>query len=104
VALAQSNAAAPAMAPAIAPAGAAMGILTALSLSHMCNDMVQSVAQAMYPTFRDLYGLSFLQLGLVTLAFQGTASILQPLVGYLTDRRPTPCLGRRASPGPIAGS
>ena len=100
MALAQSNAAAPAMAPAIAPAGAAMGILTALSLSHMCNDMVQSVAQAMYPTFRDLYGLSFLQLGLVTLAFQGTASILQPLVGYLTDRRPTPL----ALPGAMAAT
>ena len=68
----------------------AMGILAALSLSHMLNDMVQSVASSMYPTFRETYGLSFLQLGLVTLAFQGTASILQPIVGYATDRRPVP--------------
>ena len=90
MALAQSAFAAPPAPATIAPTGAAMGILTALSLSHMCNDMVQSVAQAMYPTFRDLYGLSFLQLGLVTLAFQGTASVLQPLVGYWTDRRPMP--------------
>ena len=100
MALAQSTASAPPVTSAVAPAGAAMGILAALSLSHMCNDMVQSVAQAMYPTFRDLYGLSFLQLGLVTLAFQGTASILQPLVGYLTDRRPAPL----ALPGAMAAT
>ena len=75
---------------ALTQTGAAMGILAALSLSHMLNDMVQSVASSMYPIFRESYHLSFLQLGLVTLAFQGTASILQPLVGYATDRRPLP--------------
>ncbi len=69
-----------------------MGILFALTFSHMFNDMVQSVAASMYPTFQDLYGLSFLQLGLITVAFQGTASILQPIVGAFTDRRPMPLL------------
>ena len=69
---------------------AALGILIALSASHMMNDTMQSVIQALYPMFRRDYALSYGQIGLITLAFQLTASILQPLVGLYTDRRPLP--------------
>src|SRR5258708_40320120 len=56
----------------------------------MLNDMMQSLAPALYPVFRDELGLSFFQTGLITLTFQLTASLLQPLVGLYTDRRPMP--------------
>jgi FSR family fosmidomycin resistance protein-like MFS transporter len=69
---------------------ATMAILVALSASHLMNDTMQSVIQASYPMFRDQYSLSYGQIGLITLAFQLTASILQPLVGLYTDRRPLP--------------
>ena len=70
--------------------GTALAILLALSASHMMNDTMQSVIQALYPMFRRDYALSYGQIGLVTLAFQLTASILQPLVGLYTDKRPLP--------------
>ncbi len=70
--------------------GAAIAILLALSASHLMNDTMQSVIQALYPMFRRDYSLTYGQIGLVTLAFQLTASILQPLVGLYTDRRPLP--------------
>lgn len=68
----------------------AFPILISLSASHMMNDTMQSVIQALYPMFRESYRLSYGQIGLITLAFQLTASILQPLVGLYTDRRPLP--------------
>ena len=68
----------------------AFPILVSLSASHMMNDTMQSVIQALYPMFRESYQLSYGQIGLITLAFQLTASILQPLVGLYTDRRPLP--------------
>ena len=68
----------------------AFPILISLSASHMMNDTMQSVIQALYPMFRQSYQLSYGQIGLITLAFQLTASILQPLVGLYTDRRPLP--------------
>ena len=68
----------------------AFPILISLSASHMMNDTMQSVIQALYPMFRESYQLSYGQIGLITLAFQLTASILQPLVGLYTDRRPLP--------------
>jgi FSR family fosmidomycin resistance protein-like MFS transporter len=67
-----------------------MAILLALSASHLMNDTMQSVIQALYPMFQQSYGLTYGQIGLITLAFQMTASILQPLVGLYTDRRPLP--------------
>ena len=70
--------------------GAALAILFALSAAHLMNDTMQSVIQALYPMFHQSYGLTYAQIGLVTLAFQVTASILQPLVGLYTDRRPLP--------------
>ncbi len=81
---------APAMAsPALAQT-AAVGILFAVSGSHMLNDMMQSLAPALYPVFRDTYSLSFFQTGLITFTFQLTASLLQPFIGIFTDRRPVP--------------
>jgi FSR family fosmidomycin resistance protein-like MFS transporter len=68
----------------------ALGILFAVSASHMLNDMMQSLAPALYPVFREQYSLTFFQTGLITLVFQTTASLLQPLIGLVTDRRPAP--------------
>src|SRR5580693_5853711 len=68
----------------------ALGILFAVSASHMLNDMMQALAPALYPVFRDQYSLSFFQTGLITLVFQVTASLLQPVIGIVTDRRPRP--------------
>jgi FSR family fosmidomycin resistance protein-like MFS transporter len=68
----------------------ALPVLLALSLSHMINDTIQAVLPAIYPLLKQNYGLSFGQIGILTFAFQATASILQPAVGYMTDRRPKP--------------
>ena len=68
----------------------AIGVLFAVSGSHMLNDMMQSLAPALYPVFRDTYSLSFFQTGMITFAFMVTASLLQPLIGIFTDRRPVP--------------
>ncbi|MEO6748871.1 MAG: MFS transporter [Casimicrobiaceae bacterium] len=65
-------------------------ILGALSFSHMVNDMVQSLILAIYPILKGDFHLSFAQIGLITLTYQLTASLLQPLVGIYTDRRPQP--------------
>ena len=69
---------------------AAFGVLGAISTSHMINDMMQSLILAIYPILKGDFHLSFGQLGLITLTYQLTASLLQPLVGLYTDRRPTP--------------
>ncbi len=66
------------------------GVLTAISASHLLNDTLQSLIPAIYPVVKDGFHLSFAQVGLITLVFQLTASILQPLVGAVTDRRPQP--------------
>ena len=65
-------------------------LLFAISFSHMLNDTIQALLPAIYPVLKESYGLSFAQLGLITLTFQVTASLLQPLVGYITDKRPLP--------------
>ena len=65
-------------------------IILALSFSHFLNDMIQSLVPALYPMLKGSYGLSFAQIGLVTLAFQCTASLLQPAVGFVADKRPMP--------------
>ncbi len=67
-----------------------LSILVAISVSHMLNDMMQSLAPALYPVFRDQLGLTFFETGLITFTFQFTASLLQPLIGLYTDRRPQP--------------
>src|ERR1051326_8804456 len=68
----------------------AIRVLAAISLCHLLNDLVQSVIPAVYPILKSSYGLDFGQIGLITLTFQLTASILQPVVGVYTDARPTP--------------
>ena len=68
----------------------AFAVLVALSVSHLLNDTIQSLIAAVYPVLKDSYALTFTQIGLITLAFQCTASLLQPLVGLYTDRRPQP--------------
>ena len=65
-------------------------ILGALSLSHLLNDLIQSLLAAIYPLLKDSYALDFGQIGMITLVFQGTASLLQPLVGLYTDKYPKP--------------
>jgi len=69
---------------------ATLGILLALSASHLMNDTMQSLISALYPMLKDDFHLDFTQIGLITLAFQLTASILQPLVGMYADKRPMP--------------
>jgi FSR family fosmidomycin resistance protein-like MFS transporter len=65
-------------------------ILVALSFSHMINDTIQSLIPAIYPLVKDSLRLSFSQIGLITLTYQLTASLLQPLVGLYTDKNPKP--------------
>ena len=68
----------------------AFSILAAISACHLLNDMIQSLLPAVYPILKDEFGLSFAQLGLLTFVYQVTASLLQPLVGLFTDRKPMP--------------
>ncbi len=65
-------------------------VLLSISFCHLLNDMMQSLLPAIYPQLKVDFGLSFGQIGLVTLAYQMTASILQPIVGFVADKRPTP--------------
>jgi FSR family fosmidomycin resistance protein-like MFS transporter len=65
-------------------------IIAAISVSHMLNDMIQSLLPAIYPMLKADFSLTFGQIGLITLAFQLTASFLQPVVGLYTDHRPQP--------------
>ncbi|RMC34973.1 MFS transporter [Paracoccus alkanivorans] len=74
----------------LAGAGTAWNILLAISLCHMVNDVMQSMLAAIYPLLRTEFSLSYTQIGIMTLAFQVTASLLQPVVGMVTDRHPQP--------------
>ncbi|MBD5267109.1 MAG: MFS transporter [Bacteroides sp.] len=65
-------------------------VLFAISLAHMLNDAVQSVVPSIYPIIKEDFGLSFAQIGIVTLVFQMTSSILQPFVGRYADKHPSP--------------
>ena len=65
-------------------------VLIAISVSHLLNDTIQSVIPAIYPILKESFHLSFTQVGLITLTFQLTASLLQPFVGLYTDHRPKP--------------
>lgn len=71
-------------------AGTVTTILLAISFSHLLNDTIQSLFPAIYPLLKDSFRLSYTQIGLITLTFQLTASLLQPLVGLYTDLRPKP--------------
>jgi FSR family fosmidomycin resistance protein-like MFS transporter len=69
---------------------AAYPIVAALCFAHFLNDMTQALLPAIYPIIKQTYALDFGQIGLLTLAFQFTASLLQPVVGMITDRHPMP--------------
>src|SRR5205085_8565500 len=69
---------------------ATFSIILALSFSHFLNDTMQSLVPALYPMLKDSYGLSFAQIGLITLTMQVTSSFLQPMVGLVADHRPQP--------------
>ncbi|MBD3845752.1 MFS transporter [Bosea sp. SSUT16] len=69
---------------------AMMPVLIALSFTHLLNDMIQSLIPAIYPIIKDSYRLDFGQIGLITLTFQVSASLLQPAVGLYTDKHPMP--------------
>ena len=65
-------------------------MLFAVTAGHLINDTLQALLLSIYPLLRDLHSLSFAQVGFITLAFQVTASVLQPMVGLYTDKRPIP--------------
>ena len=71
-------------------AGPAYIVLGGISLSHFLNDTMQSLIPSVYPILKESYALDFTQIGLITLAFQFTASLLQPVVGHFTDRKAQP--------------
>jgi FSR family fosmidomycin resistance protein-like MFS transporter len=77
-------------APAPSRAGPVYGVIAAISICHLLNDLIQSLVPAIYPILKSTYALDFGQIGLITLAFQLTASLLQPVVGIYTDRHPLP--------------
>ncbi len=68
----------------------AFNILGAISVCHLLNDMLSSLLPSIYPLLKDSFHLNFAQVGLITLTYQTTASLLQPLVGFYTDRKPMP--------------
>jgi len=70
--------------------GTVVAVLATISVCHMLNDVVQSLIMAIYPMLKSALALDFSQIGIITFTFQGTASLLQPFVGYYTDRYPTP--------------
>src|SRR5690349_9303260 len=84
------SAAQSAPAPATAVSRTVYSVLGAISFSHLLNDMIQSLILAIYPMLKENFSLSFAQIGLITLTYQITASLLQPLVGFYTDKRPQP--------------
>ena len=65
-------------------------VLFAISFAHLLNDLIQAIIPSVYPILKENYNLSFTQIGLITFAFQLSASILQPFVGYYTDKHPKP--------------
>lgn len=77
-------------APRLNASTTVFGVLFAVSGCHLLNDMMQSLLAALYPMLKANYGLAFWQVGFLTFAFQVTASLLQPVVGLYTDKRPLP--------------
>lgn len=71
-------------------AQAALPVLFVLSATHFLNDMIQSLIPAIYPIIKSAYALDFGQIGIITLTFQLTASLFQPMVGHVTDKKPMP--------------
>jgi len=74
----------------VVAAGPAYIVLVGISFSHFLNDTMQSLIASVYPILKDAYALNFAQIGMITLAFQFTASLLQPIVGHVTDKKAQP--------------
>ena len=70
--------------------GTVFAVLVIISLSHFLNDMLQSVVPSIYPILKENFGFSFAKIGMITLVYQCTSSILQPLTGYYADKHPRP--------------
>ena len=70
--------------------GTHLSVLIVLGVSHLLNDLMQSLIPAAYPILKDAYALDFRQIGLITLTFQIAGALLQPVVGLITDKRPMP--------------
>jgi MFS transporter, FSR family, fosmidomycin resistance protein len=77
-------------APSFIEEGTLFRVLTAVSFCHLLNDMVQSLVPSMYPILKTSFHLDFTRIGLITLTYQIIASLLQPFIGYFTDRKPMP--------------
>lgn len=92
--------------------GTVYPILFMISITHLLNDMMQSVIPAVYPLLKEKFGFTFAQIGIITLVFQMTSSLLQPFIGLYADRHPRPtrsprgcasrCSGCSPSPSPRA--
>ncbi len=67
-----------------------VSILVAISCGHFLNDIMQSMLPAVYPILRENYRLTFLQIGIITAVYQFTGSVLQPIIGFTTDKKPLP--------------
>src|ERR1700742_3045596 len=78
------------LSPPPARRGTSFRVLGAISTAHLINDMMQSLIVAIYPILKGEFSLSFTQIGLISLTYQLTASLFQPLVGLYTDRKPVP--------------
>ncbi len=76
--------------PSPSATGTAYAVLLAVACSHMINDTLQAVMLSMYPLLHQTYSLTFAQVGIMTMVFQVTGSVLQPLIGHYTDKRPIP--------------
>src|SRR3954452_4763052 len=72
------------------PGATALPVLLAISFCHLLNDMMQALLPAMYPMLKSSFVVDFTQIGLITLNFQLTASLLQPLIGLYNDHHPRP--------------
>ena len=70
--------------------GTVYSMLIICSISHFLNDMIQSIIPSIYPIIKDEYGFTFAQIGIITLIFQMTSSILQPFTGLYADKHPRP--------------
>ncbi|EJO28730.1 fosmidomycin resistance protein [Achromobacter marplatensis] len=76
--------------PAASDPSTAFKVLGAISVAHLMNDMIQSILLAIYPMLKESFSLSFAQIGMITLVYQLAASLLQPFIGFYTDRHPKP--------------
>lgn len=77
-------------APTRARSGTYLTVLVVLGMSHLLNDLIQSLIPASYPILKESYALDFAQIGMITLTFQIAGSLLQPVMGMITDRHPAP--------------